>query len=114
MIELRETGDWIALKAKCLEQKKNLFLAKLSPACPVSHMAEKVLLEWLPTHPQSTFIAARIDVIRARNLSRSIAEEVGVKHESPQVILLSPESKNLWDVDHFEINTDNLNQQFPQ
>ena len=113
MIEIREKADWDNLKSQCKAQKKNLFLAKLSPACPVSHMAEKVLVEWLAHRDQRDFIPSRIDVIRSRNLSRSLAEEFGVKHESPQVILLTPEGQHLWDVDHFEISVENLDQQFP-
>ena len=112
MIEIRENFDWEALKKQCSDHCKNLFLAKLSPACPVSHQAEKILLDWLAENKAPNFIAARIDVIRARNLSRSLAVEIGIKHESPQVILLSPEGKPLWDVDHFEISLENLNRQF--
>ena len=112
MHEIREASDWESIKKQCSESAKNLFLAKLSPACPVSHQAEKILLDWLAEHKITNFIAARIDVIRARNLSRSLAVEIGVKHESPQVILLSPEGKALWDVDHFEISLENLNRQF--
>lgn len=114
MIQITTPEDWSALKLRCQEEKKDLFLAKLSPACPVSHMGEAVLDKWLPNHPQESFIAARIDVIRARNLSRSIAEEVGVKHESPQVLLLDSEGQAKWDIDHFAITEDELNKQFPQ
>jgi bacillithiol system protein YtxJ len=114
MIQISTPEEWSALKERCKNEGKDLFLAKLSPACPVSHTAEDVLVRWLPNHPQTTFIAARVDVIRARNLARAIAQEVEVKHESPQVILLDSEGKAKWDSDHFNINEDNLNQQFPR
>jgi bacillithiol system protein YtxJ len=114
MINITTNEEWIALKAKCAEEQKQLFLAKLSPACPVSHMAEAELEQWLPTHPQNTFIAARIDVIRCRNLARAIATEVKVKHESPQVLLLDASAQATWDIDHSAINAENLDQQFPK
>ena len=114
MQDISSPEQWEALKAQCREEKKDLFLAKLSPACPTSHMAEAMLTKWVPAHPQSTFIPARIDVIRARNLSRAIATEVGVKHESPQVLHLSPEGQPIWDADHFEITAESLDQQFPR
>lgn len=114
MIQVTTPEEWSALKDRCQAEKKDLFLAKLSPACPVSHSAEAVLERWLPDHPQSTFIAARVDVIRSRNLARAIAQEVEVKHESPQVLLLDSEGKAKWDSDHFDINETNLNQQFPR
>ena len=114
MKDIKSAEDWQALKELCASEGKSLFLAKLSPACPVSHMAEEVLNQWLPSHPQSDFIAARIDVIRVRNLSRAIGEEVGVKHESPQVLLLDESGKHSWDVDHFDINAERLDQQFPR
>ena len=114
MIQISTPEEWSALKDRCLTEKKDLFLAKVSPACPVSHSAEAVLERWLPEHPQTTFIAARVDVIRARYLARAIAKEVEVQHQSPQVVLLNSEGIAKWDSDHFDINEENLNQQFPR
>jgi bacillithiol system protein YtxJ len=114
MRHITSPEEWQALKDDCASQKKDLFLAKLSPACPVSHAAEAVLDQWVPKHPQETFITARIDVIRARNLSRSIADEVGIKHESPQVLHLNSEAQPIWNASHYTINAENLDQQFPQ
>lgn len=113
MINITTNEEWIALKEKCAKEKKQLFLAKLSPACPVSHMAEAELERWLSTHPQSDFVAARIDVIRCRNLARAIATEVNVKHESPQILLLDDRAQATWDIDHADINAQQLSQQFP-
>lgn len=109
-MQIQTPEDWQALKDRCQQEGKRLFLAKLSPACPVSHMAEKIIEEWLPGKTEGDFIPARIDVIRARNLSRAIASEVGVVHQSPQVILFTPEVEPMWDADHFDITAEALDQ----
>jgi bacillithiol system protein YtxJ len=112
MIELKELSDWEKLKEESRASGKPIFLAKLSPICPVSHAAEKVVLDWVGQEQDQTFLAARIDVIRARDLSRGIAKEIDVVHQSPQAIRLSPEGEPVWDADHFDITTEALTQAF--
>jgi bacillithiol system protein YtxJ len=114
MIELTSQEEWQNTLAKAKEDGKKVFLAKLSPACPVSHSAEAVIVDWLSQHPQTDFIALRVDVIRARNLARGIGQDLGIKHESPQVICLDQEGAPLWDADHFAITQDLLNDKLPQ
>jgi bacillithiol system protein YtxJ len=112
MIELKEPSDWESLKEESRSSGKPIFLAKLSPICPVSHAAEKVVVEWVDGIGDKNILTARIDVIRSRDLSRAIAKEIEVVHQSPQTIHLSPEGAAVWDADHFNITTEALDKAF--
>ncbi len=46
----------------------------------------------------------RVDVIDRREVSRKIAEDTGVKHESPQALLLGPGQEVLWHASHATIH----------
>src|SRR5258705_1515984 len=43
-----------------------------------------------------------IDVLRARDVSRELAELTGVRHESPQVIILR-DGKAVWNASHYDV-----------
>lgn len=51
-----------------------------------------------------------VDVIEERELSRTIADRLGIPHQSPQVILLS-DGAPVWHASHGGISTDALGQQ---
>ncbi|MEX0724175.1 MAG: bacillithiol system redox-active protein YtxJ [Gracilimonas sp.] len=48
-----------------------------------------------------------VDVISQRGLSAHIAEQVGVRHESPQLIILK-EEKVFWNGSHHSVNIESL------
>jgi bacillithiol system protein YtxJ len=48
-----------------------------------------------------------VDVIADRGLARTVAERTGVRHESPQLILLVRGS-TAWSVSHFDVRADEL------
>ncbi len=50
-----------------------------------------------------------VDVSRERTLTREIQGRTGVRHESPQVIVLR-EGKPSWSASHFQITTDAVQQ----
>jgi gamma-glutamylcyclotransferase (GGCT)/AIG2-like uncharacterized protein YtfP len=52
----------------------------------------------------------QVDVVRRRSLSRSIAERLEVRHESPQVILLR-EGRAAWVASHGKVDADALEEQ---
>ena len=84
-------------------------LFKFSPRCPVSFAAEEEYDAWLAGLPQKpAFRIARIDVVHQRELSRAIAAETGVRHESPQVIWFGPDGKVVSHASHGEITAEEL------
>ena len=64
-------------------------LFKKSPVCPVSSQAEAELERWLEKGPTQPVAVALVDVIDRRALARGLTAELGIRHESPQVLLFS-------------------------
>lgn len=70
-----------------LLNREAVILFKHSTACPVSWTAHAHVTRFLKEN--TSIPVYLVPVIRERALSRKIAERVGVRHESPQVILVS-------------------------
>ncbi len=69
-----------------LRANDKVFLYKHSNRCGVSQFALKRLSAVTPV-PGETWVW--IDVVNSRPLSLALAQELGVRHESPQLILVS-------------------------
>ena len=82
-----------------------LLLFKHSPICPVSLAAREQWSRFLKEHPDA--VTAEVDVIGARAAARGLADECGVRHESPQAILFV-DGKATWNTSHHSITVDNL------
>lgn len=69
-----------------------VFLFKHSPTCPVSGAAWAEFLTFSRSHALDAGVAGPalrvIDVLAARPVSRLAAERTGVRHESPQALVL--------------------------
>ncbi len=81
------------------------WIFKHSVACSVSAYACQEFSRFLAAHEGET--AALIVVQGARDLSNRVAEEFGIRHESPQVFLLV-DGDVRWHASHGQINADNL------
>ncbi len=91
--ELTTVSELDAVFASSREQAILLFLH--DPWCPISAMATR----------QVAMVDAqvvRIDVSRQYDLSREIERRTGVRHESPQLILIQ-DSGAVWDASHSNI-----------
>ncbi len=64
-----------------------LLVFKHSPICPVSARALRELEAFLAARPDVP--AGIVDVLGARPLSQALAARTGVRHESPQALLLA-------------------------
>lgn len=78
---------------------------KHSTRCPIAAAALQEVHQLLDNRPGAP--VWMVDVNTQRALSREIADQTGVTHESPQAILLS-NGDVLYDVSHFEIKADDL------
>jgi len=92
--ELTSVSDLDALFASSREQAKVLFLH--DPWCPISAMASRQVA-------QVDVDIVRIDVSRQHELSREIEQRSGIRHESPQVILID-DGVAVWDASHSGID----------
>lgn len=92
-----ETEDaWQSLRSESATQPIILF--KHDPGCVISSIA----------HDELSGIDGEIrvvDVARDRKLSLAIADATGIKHESPQVIVLR-DGDPTWSAAHFAIKAD--------
>ena len=77
-------------------------LYKHSPICPTSDAAYE---EMLAFRRKRTVPVYMVDVIRHRPLSRALAERIGVRHASPQAIVLQ-DGVVAWHRSHYEIQAE--------
>lgn len=94
---LREVSELAEAIARSQEAPMLLFLH--DRWCPISGNAYKEMSQ-LPAEDQEK--TALIDVTNGKALSQAIEEQTGVRHESPQVILLR-RGKATWNASHFGI-----------
>lgn len=79
-------------------QSKAVILFNHDPYCPISARAYGQM-------EQLDEDVVLIDVSRERSLTREIQGRTGVRHESPQVIVLR-DGRPTWSASHFQITTD--------
>lgn len=98
-------------------EKRNAFpsneivIFKYSPICSISSSVEEDFDSWYRDLPDAAKLnCIKIDVIDARPLSRHIAEELDVMHQSPQLIWLSGDKKVKWHDSHYSITASKLKQ----
>lgn len=93
-VEVSETNKLDELFAQSSE--KPVILFKHSLTCPISHAAyEEVAL-------LNDEEVALIVIQDARGLSNEIAVRTGIKHESPQILIVN-EGKVVWHASHYDI-----------
>jgi bacillithiol system protein YtxJ len=86
-----------------------VLLFKYSPICTVSFHAQAEFERFVPSAPE-TWSLYQINVVADKPTSRGLATEIGVTHESPQVLLFI-DGKCVWNTSHSDITQDNLQKQ---
>ena len=85
-----------------VEQPGKKLLFKHSTTCPISAKAHEEFQAYVK---ESDTAAAIVHVIEDRPVSNQIAEEFGIKHESPQIFLLN-NTEVVWNTSHWKITRD--------
>jgi bacillithiol system protein YtxJ len=86
-----------------------VLIFKRSPICPTSHFVEGIFNRYIDKRPASASLCiASVDVINARPVSQRIAADTGVRHKSPQALLIGAGQKVLWHASHGEVNDEAL------
>jgi len=96
---LAETEGYAGAAARSQEGPVVLFLHDYS--CPISRAAYGEMQRLSPEIIGETRL---VDVAREHALKQQIEAETGVRHESPQAIILR-DGKAVWDASHFAITT---------
>jgi len=81
-----------------LSQEKPVVIFKHSTTCPISAAAYQQM-ERMPSE------VSLIVVQRSRELSRTVEERTGIRHESPQAIILR-EGRAAWHASHWNITAE--------
>lgn len=99
-IQINGTADFEQLLARSMDAPVILF--KHSSTCPISSAA----------YQQMSRVAGDISLVvvqRARDVSKEIEERTGIRHQSPQTIVLR-NGQAVWSASHFNITADAVEQ----
>ncbi len=103
IVKLKNINDWEEFKKEAMAGNE-LIIFKFSPVCGVSFHAENIFKNWAVELQESSRLRlSKVNVITASKLSRLIAAELNVNHESPQVIWLRMDLSVKWNASHYEI-----------
>lgn len=84
---------------------------KHSTRCPVSTAAHREVAEFRRRHPEAP--AYVVHVVEQRELSKALAERTGIRHESPQAIVLAAGSV-IWSDSHEGVTAEALEALLPE
>ncbi|ALS27430.1 general stress protein [Paenibacillus sp. 32O-W] len=93
--------------------EKPLLVFKHSTRCPISAGAYEEWGKWLEDSADLGIGHVLVRVIEERPVSNAIEEATGVKHASPQVILVK-DGKAVWNTSHWNITYSSLDEQVRQ
>lgn len=97
--------QWQQLLASSAKQPVLLF--KHSATCPISEAAKEAFDAFLSQSQPGGFQAAYLIVQEDRPVSNAVEEQLRVKHESPQAIVINDE-KAVWQASHWDITVERL------
>ena len=97
---IRDDGDLAGALAEPLA-----VLYKHSPLCGLSAIAAEQVRSFIGDRPETPVFI--LDVIRERRLAREVERRLGIRHESPQAIVLK-EGAPVWDASHRGVTADAL------
>ena len=75
----------------------------------MSRKAHQEVDKFLENDTLADVQVCRVVVQKARNVSQEIAKQTGVRHESPQILLVQ-NGKCVWNASHRSITAENLRQ----
>ncbi len=89
-------------------KEKTVWIFKHSLTCPISGAAWGEFRRFVADQPANNgAVFALIEIQYARPVSNAVAERTGVRHQSPQAILLR-ESRVAWHASHYDIDMGSL------
>jgi bacillithiol system protein YtxJ len=104
-LPLTSDSDWAAAREHSADTPVIIF--KHSSACPVSTQADAEMTE-LATEVDIPIY--RVVVQNHRGVSNIIETELGIRHETPQTIVLHEQSP-VFDTSHFNVTADTLREE---
>ncbi|PYZ93965.1 bacillithiol system redox-active protein YtxJ [Salipaludibacillus keqinensis] len=86
------------------KQNEPFFLMKNSTTCPISSEAFNEMESYADSNP--AYPVYYLNVQELRDVSHEIAEDLNVKHESPQVLFINKEEV-VWNASHWKVTKKN-------
>lgn len=105
--EIQTVEEWQEALEKSASQP--LLVFKHSTTCPISANALKEYETYLNKEPRQDVDYYFVKVIESRDVSNKIADDLGVKHESPQAIVVEGK-KEVWNKSHWDITQTGIRQ----
>ena len=105
MKELTSRDDLKQAMAESSDQP--IFIFKHSTACPISARAAQRVNAYTDDDPGGKAAIYWVKVIESRQVSNAVAEAVGVRHASPQMLLID-KGKAVWNASHGAITAENM------
>ncbi|WP_052144770.1 bacillithiol system redox-active protein YtxJ [Halalkalibacter okhensis] len=93
-----------------IQQPGKHLLFKHSTTCPISAKANEEVLAFVE---EANASAAIVHVIEDRPVSNQVAEDFGIKHESPQIFLVE-DGKVRWNTSHWKITKGAIKEAFAE
>jgi len=92
-----------------LSQSSSLpvLIFKHSTTCGISARADRQIKQLLENDPPKNALYRLIVIQHARSISNAVAADLGVEHESPQVIIVR-DGKAIWNASHDAITETNV------
>lgn len=103
--EITTLEEWHEVFAE--SKKRDQVIIKHSTTCPVSANALKEFDQYLDDAPNTNIDYILVKVIESREVSNKIAEDLELKHESPQIIYLK-EGARYWNASHWAISKEHM------
>lgn len=103
--EMKTLADWEDVLAQ--SESQPVFVFKHSTTCPISANAWKEFAAYLDSEPREDVSYVMVKVIESRDVSNKIANDLGVKHESPQAIVVK-DRKETWNRSHWDITQQSI------
>lgn len=103
--EITELDEWKTVLERSSERGQ--VILKHSTACPVSSNALREFEQYLAGTPNGELDYVLVKVIESRPVSNQIAEDLSVKHESPQIIYMTKKQK-YWAASHWAVTAEHM------
>lgn len=103
--ELTTVAEWE--QALDDSESRPLFVFKHSTACPISARAYEAYQDHLEHEARHDVVYVLVKVIESRDVSNRIAEDLEIKHESPQAIVVR-NKRGSWSESHLAITRESI------
>jgi bacillithiol system protein YtxJ len=107
---LKDVNDWELLWEDISSaDAQPLLIGKFSPYCSISRSAEAAFDSFVSSLDQEPAVrCCRVNVVACRPVSHRIADDTGVRHQSPQAILLAAGRRLVWNASHGGVSAASL------